>query len=132
VLNKRKATKPERPFMNLSVDEMAAQINTNTQALDRRNCLILALFFGCALLASVVGFWFYGEWLMETVSAFWQVGVYLWQWEWWLAAQLLFHYKISFFLLGIIVGFALFLFVIFQIGELLVDLLWDAISSLFN
>ena len=132
MLNKRKVTKPERPFMNLSVEEMAAQINTNTRALERRNYLILAIFFGCALIAMMIGLWFYGEWLIETVGAFWQVGVYLWQWEWWLAAQLFFHYKISFFLLGVIVGFGLFLFVVFQIGEMLLDFLWDTVSAIFN
>lgn len=123
---------PERPFMNLSVEEMAAKVQQRDAELGRRNCLVLAL-FAIGLLGAVgVGFWFYGAWIVHTMSAFGQVVLAMWQFEWWRAGALLFEYKLSFFVMGILVGFFVFLFVVLQIGEMLLDLLLDWVGSIFS
>jgi hypothetical protein len=132
LLNKQKTTKPEQPFMNLSIEEMSARISARDKELNRRNLLILGLFFAAGLVGFGIGAWYYGEWVLETAGALWQLGVSLWHLEWWRAAEILFQYKLSFFLFGLIGGFVLFLFITFQIGELLVELLWDGISALFD
>ncbi len=132
MFNKPKNNKPEQPFMNLSIEEMSARISNRDQELNRRNCLILLVVLGFGVVAFGISAWYYGEWMVETVGALWQLGTLLWRAEWLLAAETLFHYKLSFFLFGIILGFGLFLFITFQIGEMIVDLLWDGITSLFN
>lgn len=128
----RQMKEPERPFMNLSVEEMAAKVQQRNVELGRRNCLVLSLFALGLLVATAVCFWFYGTWILHTLSAFGQVLHALWSLEWWRAGALLFEYKLSFFIMGILVGFAVFLFVVLQIGEMLLDLLWDWVGSLFN
>ncbi len=132
VLNKQKTTESEQPFMNLSIEEMSARISARDKELHRRNLLILGTFFAGLLIAFGIGAWYYGEWMLETAGALWQLGASLWHLEWWRAGQILFQYKLSFFLFGLIGGFFLFLFITFQIGELLVELLWDGITALFN
>jgi len=118
--------------MNLSVDEMSAHISARDKELNRRNCLVLLLFLGLGLVLFGISAWYYGAWMVQTVGALWQLGAFLWQAEWWSAAEILFHYKLSFFIFGIIFGLGLFLFITFQIGEIIVDLLWEGITSLFN
>jgi len=132
VLNKSKKIQPDKPFMNLSVEEMSARIQARDQELNRRNCLVLTLLLIAFGLLLLVGAWFYGAWMVETIGALRQLSVLLWNLEWWAAGQILLHYKLSFFVLGIFVGFFLFLFITFQIGEMLFDLIWDWISSFFN
>lgn len=132
VVNKQKTNKSDPPFMNLSIDEMSARISARDKDLNRRNCLILLIFFGVGLVGFGISAWYYGEWMVETVGALWLLGGFLWRSEWLQAAEILFHYKLSFFIFGILFGFGLFLFVAFQIGEMIVDLLWDGITSLFN
>ena len=122
----------ERPFMNLSVAEMSAAVQEREARLNQRNCLLLLLFFGFCALGLLVGIWFYGGWMVETLAAAWAVLRSLWALQWWQAATLILEYRLSFFLLGIGVGFLIFLFIMLQIGELLIELLWDGITSLFS
>lgn len=119
-------------FANATLEEMAARVQRQERLTDRRNYVILLIFF--LLLGSVtaISAYFYGHWVMETVGAAWQVALAVWHLEWWQALSLLFAYKLSFLILGIIIGFGIFLFVTLQIGELLVDLIWDLITSLFD
>ncbi len=132
MFNKQKANKPAQPFMNLSIDEMSAQISARDKELNRRNCLILLIVLGFGLIGFAISAWHYGAWMVETAGALWLLGGFLWRSQWLQAAEILFHYKLSFFIFGILFGFGLFLFVAFQIGEMIVDLLWDGITSLFN
>lgn len=132
MLNKNKKSTPDKPFMNLSIDEMSTRIAARDQELTRRNRLILLPFLLVSLALLILGIWLYGAWLAETLGAIWLLGLSIWRLEWWAAGQILFHYKLSFFLFGIVAGFFLFLFITFQIGEMLIDLLWDGISALFN
>lgn len=132
MLNKSKKSQPDKPFMNLSVEEMSAQIQARDEKLKRRNCLILVLFFATFAVAIFVGAWFYGAWMLETVGAVGRLVGSLWRLEWLAAGQILFQYKLSFFVLGIFAGFILFLFITFQIGEMLIDLIWEGISSFFS
>lgn len=132
MVKRQKQHPPERPFMKLSVEEMAAKVQQKDAQLGRRNCLILVLFFALFVMSLLVLSWFYGEWFFHTLGAAWQVVQSIWNLQWWQAGAILFEYKLSFFLLGIFAGFLLFLFVAFQIGEMLVDLLWDWLGSLFG
>ncbi|MCB0063998.1 MAG: hypothetical protein KDE19_17870 [Caldilineaceae bacterium] len=129
---RQKQQLPERPFMKLSVEEMAAQVQLRDEQLGRRNCLVLVLFFAFFFISISVLSWFYGQWFLTTLSAAWQVLHSIWNLQWWQAAAIVFEYKLSFFLLGIFAGFLLFLFVAFQIGEMLIDFIWDWLGSLFG
>lgn len=122
----------ERAFMNLSVEEMAAKVRARDAQLGRRNCLILVLFSLGTLILLAVGFWIYGSWIMETVGAFGRVVSAIANLNWMHAGAILLEYRLSFFLMGILVGFFLFLFIVFQIGEILIDLIWDWVGSLFG
>lgn len=119
-------------FSNASLEEMATRVQKRDQITRRRNYVLLLLFF--LLLAVVVGtgLFFYGEWLSETVGALWQMGSALWRLEWWQAGAILFEYKLSFFLFGIIAGVVIALIIVFQVIETLIELVVDGISALFN
>lgn len=119
-------------FTNATLEEMAARIRQREQQTNRRNYIILLFFFLLLGSGVAVGAYFYGDWVVETVRAAWHVAVAIWQLEWWQALSLLFEYKLSFLILGVVVGFGLFLFITLQIGEMLVDLIWDMITSLFD
>lgn len=119
-------------FSNASLEEMATRVQLRDRITSRRNFVLLLIFFICLTLALVVGLFFYGQWLTETVSALWQMGSAIWNLEWWQAGAILFEYKLSFFLFGTIVGVIVALFIVFQVIETLFDLVVDGISSLFN
>lgn len=119
-------------FSNASLEEMADLVQKRDQLTGRRNLVLLLIFFILLTLAVVVGLFFYGHWLTETVSALWQMGSAIWNLEWWQAGAILLEYKLSFFLFGIIVGVIVALFIVFQVIETLFDLVVDGISSLFN
>jgi len=132
VLNNPKKSQPDKAFMNISVEEMSAKIQARDQELNRKNCFILILFFVAFVLVILVGAWYYGAWMLETVGAVGQLVGSLWRLEWLAAGQIFLQYKLSFFLLGIFAGFILFLFIVFQIGEILIDLTLEGLSSLFT
>lgn len=132
MLNKQKKTPPDKPFMNLTIEEMSARIRTRDQELNRRNCLLLLIMFAVLGFTFLIGAWTYSEWLVETLRAVGQLAGSLWRLEWLAAAEILFHYKLSFFVLGVVVGFAIFLLITFQIIEMIFDLIWDYVSSFFS
>jgi hypothetical protein len=70
--------------------------------------------------------------MLETVGAAWQVVISAWNLEWWQAGTILFEYKLSFFIMGILAGFVLFLFIVLEIGEILFELVWDWVTSWFG
>jgi hypothetical protein len=119
-------------FSNATLEEMAALVKQHERTTNRRNKLLILGF--CLLLGLVVaiGVNLYGHWLTETMHASGQVLSALWHWQWWQAAAILLEYKLSFFLLGVIVGVIVALFIVFQVVETLIDLIWDGISSLFS
>lgn len=119
-------------FMNLSLDEMSARIAARDQQLTRRNGAFVLAFLGLLVIGSLLAFYFYGDWIAETLGAAWQVGTAMGRWEWWQAMTIAFQYKLSFFILGIVIGFFVFLFVTFQIGEWIVETAWDWLNSLWN
>lgn len=127
---RQQSTKKE--FMKLSVEEMSAQVRARDETLQKRNCLLVVLFLFFSVVIFGIGMWFYGGWVMETAGAFWQFAVLIWQFEWWEAGSILFQYRLSFFLMGIFVGFFLFIFIVFQIGEMLLELIWDTITGFFG
>lgn len=119
-------------FSNASLEEMADRVQKRDQITSRRNLVLLLSFFALLALAIVVGLFFYGQWLTETIGALWQMGSAIWNLEWWQAGAILLEYKLSFFLLGMLVGVIVALFIVFQVVETLFDLVVDGISSLFN
>jgi len=119
-------------FANASLEEMATRVQQQERLTNRRNYVILLIFFLLLGIATAAGAYFYGHWVMETAGAAWQVVLAVWRLEWWHALSLLFEYKLSFLILGIVIGFGIFLFVALQIGDMLVDLIWDLITSLFD
>jgi hypothetical protein len=119
-------------FTNATLEEMAARIKQREQQTNRKNYIILLIFFLLLGSGVAVGAYFYGHWVMETVRAAGHLFAAIWHLEWWQAISLLLEYKLSFLILGIVIGFGLFLFITLQIGEMLVDLIGDLISSLFN
>ena len=131
-MNRRGQKQSDPAFMNLSLDEMSARIAARDQQLTRRNGVIALTFFALLAICSLIAAYFYGEWLLETLGAAWQVGAAVGRWEWWQALTIAFQYKLSFFILGIVFGFFVFLFVTFQIGEWLVETAWDWLNSLWN
>jgi len=118
--------------MNLTLDEMSAHIAARDRALDRRNgFLILGILVFC-LVAALIGGFSYGHWFAETFRALWAMGAAFGRLDWWHALIILFEYKLSFLILGILIGFVTFLFVTFQIVDWLFDTAWDWVSSLWN
>lgn len=131
-MNRRKAQERDPAFMNLSLDEMSARIAARDQQLTRRNGVLVLVFLGLLLISALFAFYFYGAWMAETLGAAWQVGAAVRRWEWWQALTIAFQYKLSFFILGIVIGFFVFLFVTFQIGEWIVETAWDWLNALWN
>lgn len=119
-------------FMNLTLEEMSARVAARDRQLSRRNGIIVLAFLGLSLLSTLLAFYFYGDWIAETLGAVWQVGAAVGRWEWWQALTIAFQYKLSFFILGIVIGFFVFLFITFQIGEWIVETAWDWLNSLWN
>ncbi|MEZ4727868.1 MAG: hypothetical protein R3E79_12130 [Caldilineaceae bacterium] len=66
---------------------------------------------------TAISAYFYGHWVMETVGAAWQVALAVWHLEWWQALSLLFAYKLSFLILGIIIGFGIFYLLPFRLAN---------------
>lgn len=119
-------------FSNASLEEMAELVRRRDQLTSRRNSALLIIFFALLALAVVIGLFFYGKWLTETIGALWQMVAALWKLEWWQAGAILLEYKLSFFIFGIIVGVIVALFIVFQVVETLIDWIGDTLSSLFN
>lgn len=132
MLNRQKKTQPAKPFMNLTIEEMSARISARDKELDRRNCLLLLILFAVLGIAFLIGAWTYSDWLVETLGAVHLLAGSLWRRELLTAAEILFHYKLSFFVLGVLVGFVIFLVITFQIVETVFDMIWDYVSSFFN
>ncbi len=119
-------------FANATLEEMAARVKQYEQQTDRRNYIILLGFFVLLSISLAFGAYFYGHWVMETVRAAGGMVWSVWHLEWWQALAIFFEYKLSFLILGVVLGFGLFLFITLQIGEILVDMIWDALNGLFN
>ncbi len=119
-------------FANASLEEMAQRVKQYEAQTDRRNYVIILSFFLLLSISIAIGLYFYGHWVLETVQAAGGVVWSMWHLEWWQALAIFFEYKLSFLLLGIVVGFVLFLFITLRIGELIVDTIWDTIHSVFN
>jgi len=119
-------------FTNASLEEMAERVQQRGRQTDRRNYVIILIFLLLLGIGIALGTYFYGDWVMATVGAAWQVTLALWNLQWWEAITIFFAYKLSFLILGVVIGFVLFLFITFQVVETLVDLVWDTIASLFN
>ncbi len=119
-------------FANATLEEMAERVKQYEQQTNRRNYVILLAFFLLLGVGTALGLYFYGHWVMDTVRAAGSVAWSIWHLEWWQALTILFAYKLSFLILGVVLGFGLFLFITLQIGEILVDMIWDAVTSVFN
>jgi hypothetical protein len=119
-------------FTNAPLEEMAARVQQRGRQTARRNYVIILIFLLLLGIGIALGAYFYGDWVMATVGAAWQVTAALWNLQWWEAISILFAYKLSFLILGVVIGFVLFLFITFQVVETLVDLIGDMIASLFN
>ena len=119
-------------FANASLEEMAQRVKQYEAQTERRNYAIILSFLLLLSLSSAIGLYFYGHWVSETVQAAWGVVWSIWHLEWWQALAIFFEYKLSFLLLGIVVGFVFFLFITLRIGEFIVDAIGDAIHSVFN
>jgi hypothetical protein len=119
-------------FSNATLEEMAARVQNRDRITSRRNYVLLLIFFLLLTALVVVGLFFYGHWLTETVGALWQMGSALWRLEWWQAGAILLEYKLSFCLFGILAGVVVALVVVFQVIETLLDLMVKGISALFD
>ena len=119
-------------FTNASLEEMAERVQQRGRQTDRRNYVIILIFLLLLGIGIAIGAYFYGDWVMATIGAAWQVTLALWNLQWWQAVTIFFAYKLSFLILGVVIGFVLFLFITFQVVETLADLVWDTITSLFN
>ncbi|MCE7981312.1 MAG: hypothetical protein DYG89_08990 [Caldilinea sp. CFX5] len=119
-------------FSNASLEEMAELVKKRDQITDRRNKGLLLIFFLLLALTVVISLFFYAHWLTETIGALWQMVAAFWHLKWWQAGAILLEYKLSFFILGMIIGVIVALFIVFQVIETLIDWVWDGLSSLFN
>jgi hypothetical protein len=119
-------------FSNATLEEMAALVQQRGQKTDRRNRIILLLFFVLLVLALGISINVYDHWLVETFHALGQMVSAIWHWQWWEAGAILLQYKLSFFFLGLIFGFIIALFIVLQIVETLIDWVQDTLSSLFS
>ena len=119
-------------FTNATLEEMAARVQERGRQTDQRNYAILLILFLLIGVAVAIGSYLYGGWVTAAVQAAWQVTAALWHLQWWEAVSIFFAYKISFLILGIVIGFVLFLLITFQVFETLVGLVWDTITSFFN
>lgn len=119
-------------FSNATLEEMAALVQQRGQQTDRRNRLLLLVFFAGLGLVIAIGVNVYDHWLTETFRALGAMLFAIWHWQWWQAAAILLEYKLSFFFLGVIVGVIVALTIALQIIETLFDLVWDTISSFFS
>lgn len=131
-MKRRRASQSDPPFMNLSLDEMSARIAARDRQLARRNSILILAILGLCVVAALVGAFIYGHWFAETFGAIWRMGAAFGRLDWWHALTILFEYKLSFLILGILIGFVIFLFVTFQIVDWLFDTAWDWVSSLWN
>lgn len=119
-------------FSNASLEEMAALVRQRDQLTSRRNYALLVIFFTLLTLTVIIGLFFYGHWLTATIGALSQMLVAFWHLQWWQAGAILLQYKLSFFILGLIIGVIIALFLVFQVVETLIDWVWDNLSSFFN
>jgi hypothetical protein len=131
-MNRPRMKQSDPAFLNLSLDEMSAYVADRDRQLARRNGFIILTLLVLLLIGSLVSAYFYGNWMLETIGAAGQVVHALWRWDWWQALTIAFQYKLSFFVLGIFVGFGVFLFITFQVGEWLIETAWDYLSALWN
>lgn len=119
-------------FSNATLEEMAAHVQQRGQQTDRRNKVLLLLFFLLLGFVIAIGVNVYDQWLSETFHALATMASAFWHWQWWQAGAILLEYKLSFFFLGIIVGAIIALIIALQVVETLIDLIGDTVSSLFN
>lgn len=119
-------------FSNASLEEMAELVRQRDRITSRRNYTLLLIFFILLGLAVIIGLFFYSHWLTATIGALWQMAAAFWRLEWWQAGAILLEYKFSFFILGLIIGMIVALFIVFQVVETLIDWVWDSLSALFN
>jgi hypothetical protein len=119
-------------FSNATLEEMAARVRAREQLTDRRNHILLLVFFLLLGVTIAIGVNVYDQWLAETFHALGTMASALWQWQWWQAGAILLEYKLSFFFLGLIVGIIVALFIVLQVAETIIDLISDTLSSLFS
>lgn len=119
-------------FSNASLEEMAELVRKRDQLTSRRNSVLLLIFCLLLALALVIGLFFYGHWVRETLGAFGQMVSAVWHLQWWQASAILLQYRLSFFILGLLVGVIVALFIVFQVLETLIDWVGDWLSALFN
>lgn len=119
-------------FSNATLEEMATLVQQQEAKTDRRNRILLLVFLVLLVLFLAIGINVYDHWLAETFHALGQMAAAFWHGQWWAAGAILLQYKLSFFFLGIIVGFIVALFIVLQVVETIIDWVQDTLASLFS
>ncbi|MEZ4615761.1 MAG: hypothetical protein R2867_09685 [Caldilineaceae bacterium] len=131
-MKKDKHSIPDRPFMNLTIEEMAEHVRAREAALNRRNCLVLQSFVLFAV-GFAVSTWYYGHWMLETIDAIVAIGAIA------LAAGVVAGHRnpppISTFVLCFGSYYWLWSIPLYHISsdcEMIIEHLWHLITGLFN
>jgi len=119
-------------FVNLPIEEMSAHVMAGQRRDKGFSCIVLLLFFLTVAAVIGAGIYYYAPWMLETWTASREVAPSIWNLKFWDALQIVLAYRVSFLIMGIFVGIVIGLFAVFQLGEMLVDLAWDIVTSPFS
>jgi|GEM_PF-1431633 len=119
-------------FTNLSVQEMSQHVMAGQKQDKRYGCLILLLFFLAIGAVMGAGVYYYGPWMAETWGAAREVATSLWNLNFWEALTIIFTNRVSFLIMGLFIGIVVTLFVVLQLADILLDMVWDIVSSPFG